>query len=232
MDLSRYHRNLSALTDAVWVERSLTEQLLFRLVTTELVLRARLGRYLPRALEEVDAQVERLWTAEAQRLRAARDVAADGDQRASRVTLPALAAAPEPWGAMFAEHADAFSALAAEIDRVADATRRLARESLGGLTAAVAAHPGRMGTSAIQLLLDTHDNAGMPGAPDEGPGEEADSVVAEAERQELALQQIACEATLLGLGGVLPPSLLGFLGTSAGWDRDGAYRLTPDTGGF
>ncbi|HEX9887874.1 MAG TPA: flagellar export chaperone FlgN [Nitriliruptorales bacterium] len=136
-------RHLPALAQTLWAERHLVEHLLYKLVAANLMLAADDRRFVSRALDEVDAVVERLWDAERARSSAVAEVARHWRVPADEVTLSRLGSeCPEPWGSMFDEHRDAFDRMTAEIERTADDNRRLASVALSDIRASLAALSG------------------------------------------------------------------------------------------
>jgi len=127
-------RQLPALADTVWAERTLVERLLYKLVTAKLILAADLRRYVPQALEEVEDIVGQLWAAEDRRVIALGAVATEWRVRPDELTLGHLAEeAPEPWSSMFADHHQAFAEMTSEIEQTAADNRRLANTALASI---------------------------------------------------------------------------------------------------
>jgi hypothetical protein len=123
--MSRETAGYSAVSDALWMQRSALEKLLFKLVCEQLVLTSGSSRWLAQADDEIRAALERLRSGEVLRT-------AEVDELARTLGLPAdvslaeLAdAAPEPWSTLLTDHRAALRALAFEVQGVADENRRL-----------------------------------------------------------------------------------------------------------
>lgn len=114
-----------AVSSALWAQRDALEDLLFRLVSEQLVLTSGSNRWLARADDEVRAAIEALRGGEV--LRA---IEVDELNRLLRLDPQAsladiAAAAPEPWATLLAEHRAALRGLVFEVQSVADENRRL-----------------------------------------------------------------------------------------------------------
>jgi hypothetical protein len=116
---------LASVAAILWDERQYLEDLLFALVSEQLVVAAGRTRWLARADAGVQEAVSRLRDGEVgravqvQALARALDVAEDS-------SLADLAqASPEPWREVFTEHRAALRALTAEIDAAVAENRRL-----------------------------------------------------------------------------------------------------------
>lgn len=125
------HRELEALADTLWAERHVVEYLLFKLITAKLILAADERRFVTPALDEVERMVTALRSAEVRRASALATVARAWSVNVDALTLSELAdRAPEPFGAVFRDHRDAFQSLASEIEATAQENRKLASSSL------------------------------------------------------------------------------------------------------
>jgi hypothetical protein len=163
-----YRQQLADLAETLHGERQLLEQLLFKLVEARLVLAADEARFLPHALREVEAVVERVRYGESHRQLAVRRLAQAIGQPEDVITLGYLVSwAPEPYKTMFTEHRDHFRRLTTEIEQASLDNRRLANlaiqnlsDTLGSLLGA--ADPGmytsqgtrRQGTAVLPTRLD------------------------------------------------------------------------------
>lgn len=154
---------LRELMERLWVERHLLEFLLFKLVTTRLVLAADTRAFVAPALREVEVAIERLREAELRRATAVARVAEEWGVPAEHLSLSYLVEhAPEPSATMFREHRDGLRALVEEIEEVAAENRRLA---------AAAAEHVRENLDALvgAEVGDTYDPSGRRGSVAPGP---------------------------------------------------------------
>ena len=131
----------------LWREREIVEQVLFRIVEQQLVLKAGQTRWLAAANNEVETALEDLRISEVLR-------SAEADNLTSRMSLPTgstlselAEVAPEPWASILLEHRDALRALAAEIQVTTEenmallgAGGRAVRETLLSLNGTVASY--------------------------------------------------------------------------------------------
>lgn len=116
---------IEELSTVLWRERELLEMLLFKLEEEQLLLAAGRTTWLPHAANEVEAVLESIREAELLRAVVA-DAAAESLGLESNPSLRTLAeAAPEPWRTIMLEHRDAFAAVAAQVDELADTNREL-----------------------------------------------------------------------------------------------------------
>ena len=131
------------LSQVLWRERELLEELQYKLEVEQLVLAGGRTRWLMRAATEVESVLDDMRRTELMRAVAADQVAAalGLDPNPSLRQLSELA--PEPWGEIFQEHRAAFATLTQEITALADGNRELigsglrsARETLMALDAA------------------------------------------------------------------------------------------------
>lgn len=122
---------LAQLADVVWVERTVTEHLAFKLAALELVLTADLRRYVARCLDEVDDAWDRLERVEARRTAALDALAAAWQRPTASLRLRDLVTdAPEPWATVFADHHDHLRLLVAEIEATTAVNGRLCTATL------------------------------------------------------------------------------------------------------
>lgn len=120
---------LKALSDTLWRERELLEQLVFKLEVEQLILASGRTKRLPLATREVEQVIDHIRAAELGRSvevdEAARSLGLD-----SGVSLLDLSrAAPAPWDGILAEHRAAFIRLTAEISDLALCNRDLLASS-------------------------------------------------------------------------------------------------------
>ncbi|MDH4118714.1 MAG: flagellar protein FlgN [Acidimicrobiia bacterium] len=157
-----YRRQLAELAETLHAERQLLEHLLFKLIEARLVLAADEARFVPQAMREVEAVVERVRFGEGHRHVAVQGLANAIGEPPERITLGFLVGwAPEPYKTMFSEHQDHFRRLATEIEQASLDNRRLASlavqnlsETLGSLLGSrdpgTYTHQGtRGGTTAV-----------------------------------------------------------------------------------
>jgi flagellar biosynthesis/type III secretory pathway chaperone len=120
---------LKALSDTLWRERELLEQLVFKLEVEQLILASGRTKRLPLATREVEHVLEQIRAAELGRSvevdEAARSLGLD-----SGVSLLELSrSAPAPWDTILGEHRAAFIRLTAEISDLALSNRDLLASS-------------------------------------------------------------------------------------------------------
>lgn len=119
------------LADTLWAERHVVEFLLFKLTTAKLLLAADERRFVAQALGEVERVVDALREAELRRAMALEAFAEQRGVPVDDVTLSWLASnAPAPWREVFADHHQAFAALAEEIEETSSDNRQLAGAGL------------------------------------------------------------------------------------------------------
>lgn len=122
-----YRQQLAGLAETLHSERQLLEHLLFKLVEARLVLAADEARFLPMAMKEVEAIVDRVRFGESHRQLAVRNLAEAIGEPEDRISLRFLVGwAPEPYRTMFSEHQDHFRRLVGEIEQASLDNRRLA----------------------------------------------------------------------------------------------------------
>ncbi|TRW45615.1 flagellar protein FlgN [Georgenia yuyongxinii] len=157
---------LKGLSDVLWRERELLEQLLFKLEVEQLFLVTGRTKRLPLATREVEEVLDTIRAAELGRT-------VEVDEAASTLDLPAgvslfdLAhAAPAPWDAILLDHRKHFIRLTSEINEIAQSNRdllgsshRAAQETLMGLRETAQTYdPSGSATatsSSAQLLDET-----------------------------------------------------------------------------
>lgn len=152
---------LAELADVVWVERTVTEHLAFKLAALELVLTADLRRYVGRCLDEVDDAWDQLERVEARRAAALDALAAAWGRPPSSLRLRDLVTdAPEPWATVFSDHHDHLRVLLAEVERTKAENARLC-----GATLAQVDGDLELIVAASRRPLDLPDAAGAVRAP-------------------------------------------------------------------
>lgn len=130
----QYRRQLVELADTLSAERRLLEQLLFKLVSARLVLAADEARFVPQAMNEVDAVISRIRAGEKHRGAAVDGLADAMGEPRGKITLGFLASwAPEPYRTMFEDHREQFQRLTTEIEQATLDNRRLASLALGNV---------------------------------------------------------------------------------------------------
>jgi hypothetical protein len=138
-----------ALTDVLWRQREVLEELLYTLTTQQLILRGGDSRWLARADSDVRSAIEAVQDFEV--LRAAEvDLLVRHYGLPADVSLRGLAeSAPEPWPTVLLDHREVLRTLTFEIDAVAADNRRLlqageraTREALDTITTGASASTG------------------------------------------------------------------------------------------
>lgn len=116
---------MEQLSQVLWRERELLEELLFRLEVEQLVLASGRTRWLAHAAGDVEGLLEDLRRTEVLRATAAEAAASDAGLPHSP-SLRALAeTAPDPWRSILLDHHATFVTLTGEIAAMADANRHL-----------------------------------------------------------------------------------------------------------
>ncbi len=122
-----YRQQLAELAETLHAERQLLEHLLFKLIEARLVLAADEARFLPQAMREVEAIVDRVRFGEGHRRVAVQRLADAIGEPEDRITMKFLVGwSPEPFRTMFQEHQDHFRRLTTEIEQASLDNRRLA----------------------------------------------------------------------------------------------------------
>jgi len=129
---------LNSLADRLWDERQVVTYLLFKLTVTKLLLSAEDRRFLPDVLTEVDHIVASLRDHEERRAKDIERLAELWNVDSSTVTIAMLAdRARAPFDTIFADHHEAFTSLAVDIDAVGRQNRALARSRIGEVAATI-----------------------------------------------------------------------------------------------
>ncbi len=138
---------MEKLSQILWRERELLENLLFKLEVEQLVLSGGRSRWLMRAAADVEAVLQTLRETEVLRAVAADEAAASiglDDNPSLRAFAEAL---EEPWQSIMVDHREAFWQVSQEISALADTNRELltaglrsARETLMSLDDAAAGY--------------------------------------------------------------------------------------------
>lgn|SRR5579875_1111820 len=115
---------LAELSELLWRERQALDVLLFKLEQERLVLDAGRLEWLARAGHEVELAAEELRLAGLARAVGAEAVVEELRLAPTATLAEIAAAAPTPWGEMFAAHREAMLRLSARIDELAEANRR------------------------------------------------------------------------------------------------------------
>ena len=130
-----YRDQLATLAQTLGAERELLEFLLYRLTLARLVLAADEARFVPQAMREVEAVVERIRFSEAQRSVVVRRLAQTLGVDPSGLSMRHLVEiAPEPYRTMLDHHRNHFLRLTTEIEQVTLENRRLASIAVQNLT--------------------------------------------------------------------------------------------------
>jgi len=123
---------LEGLADTLWQERRMVELLLYRMTTAKLLLAADDHRFVATAIDEIEHVLHDLRAAEEGRLAALVHVARLAGVAVEELTLSEVARrSPAPLRDVFLDHLDAFQAMTAEIEQVADTNRHLTSSALG-----------------------------------------------------------------------------------------------------
>ena len=131
---------LQHLSQVMWRERELLEELWFDLEVEQLILASGRTRWLMRAANEVESLLGDLRRTEMMRAVAADAVAAQVGATSNPSLRALAAAAPGPWGEILEEHREALVVMSKQISALADTNRELittgyrsARETLMAL---------------------------------------------------------------------------------------------------
>lgn len=154
---------VAELSAVLWRERQLLELLLFKLEEEQLVLSSGRSRWLGHATREVEQVLDQIRTAELGRSMEADATARELGLEPGSGLRALAAAAPAPWDELLASHREAFAALTAQIQDVADGNRELltsshraAQETILGLQETVHTYDTRgtasTGATAARLL--------------------------------------------------------------------------------
>jgi hypothetical protein len=126
---------IEQLAEAIGHARKLLDLVLFKLISTRLLIAAGQTRWITDAAAEVAAAVGAFQAASADWRDRAATVAATYGVTPDEVTIPWLAAeAPEPWRTMFVSHEEALRQLGGEIARVAAENREMADAAMEQVT--------------------------------------------------------------------------------------------------
>jgi hypothetical protein len=130
------------LSQVLWRERELLDELQYKLEVEQLVLASGKTRWLMRAATGVELVLDDMRRTELMRAVAADQVAAALGMEPNPSLRELGEVTPEPWGEIFREHRAAFATLTREITALADGNRELigsglrsARETLMALDA-------------------------------------------------------------------------------------------------
>jgi FlgN protein len=113
----------AAVSDILWRERELLDVLLFKLEQERLLLQAGSAEWVPRASREIELVLEQLRLTELGRAVEVEALAAELKLSPGTTLVHLTAAAPSPWGELFAAHRAAFLSLRRRIADVAAANR-------------------------------------------------------------------------------------------------------------
>lgn len=122
---------LRRLAEALWEERLVVEQLLYRLTCSRLLLERGEHRFVTRAMDEVQVEVDRLRDVELLRSCTVQELAASVGVPEAELSLDVLVLRTDgPWPRVFGNLRAAFTELAEEIDEAVTANRELATKGL------------------------------------------------------------------------------------------------------
>ncbi len=122
---------LQRLAETLWEERLVVEQLLYRLTCARLLLEADEHRFVTRAMDEVQVEVDRLREIELLRSCTLQELAETLGVPESQLSLDALVRSTDgPWPRVFDNLRVAFAELAAEIESAVTVNRELASKGL------------------------------------------------------------------------------------------------------
>jgi hypothetical protein len=116
---------MEKLSQILWLERELLDNLLFRLEEEQMVLASGRTRWLVKAARDVENVLETIRETEILRSVAADEAAASiglGSNPSLRVLADAV---DEPWQSILIDHHEAFTAATREVIALADANREL-----------------------------------------------------------------------------------------------------------
>jgi hypothetical protein len=120
--------SLQAFSDVLFQERRLLELLLFKLEEEHLVLQSGKTRWLNHASGEVETVLDELNKIELTRSVAFAGVAPELGLGPDATLGSLVAAAPVPWGAVFAEHHVELRTLMGEVLETAESSRDMLRD--------------------------------------------------------------------------------------------------------
>jgi hypothetical protein len=130
-------RAMQRLSQVMWRERELLEELQYALEVEQLILASGRSRWLMRAATEVEDVLTDMRKTELMRSVAADAVAVELGIPANPSLRQLAEAAPDPWGEIFGEHRDSLVKMTREITAIAGTNRdlittglRSARETL------------------------------------------------------------------------------------------------------
>ena len=113
------------LSSVLWRERDLLELLLFKLEVEQLVLTGARTRWLPLAAREIETVLEEIREVELLRALAVDAVEAELGLAADSGLRDIAEASEEPWRAIWLDHREAFTTVAAQISEMSESNRVL-----------------------------------------------------------------------------------------------------------
>lgn len=123
--------DLQRLAEALWQERLVVEQLLYRLTCAKLLLASGEHRFVTQAMDEVGSEVERLHEVELQRARLVQEVGEVAGAADRDLSLDDLVRGTSgPWPRVFGNLRRAFRELAEEIETTTAVNQDLAEQGL------------------------------------------------------------------------------------------------------
>ena len=156
----------SDVSSLLWREREALQNLVFKLVTEQLIVSSGNTRWLANANDEVAQALDEVRATDVLRAAEVEAIAAElnADQPPSLAEL--AASAPEPWATIFRDHRAQLLILVAQVERATDNARslltagsRTLRETLLSITRAVDtydSHGSASGSQSAPILMDEH----------------------------------------------------------------------------
>jgi hypothetical protein len=117
--------SMEDLSSILWRERDLLELLLFKLEVEQLVLTGARSHWLPLAAREIDTVLEDIREVELLRAVAVDTVAAELSLDPNPSLREIAEASGEPWRAIWLDHREAFTTVAAQISEMSQSNRVL-----------------------------------------------------------------------------------------------------------
>ena len=155
---------LAEVSNILWRQRHLLDLLEFKMEEQQLLLAAGRTRWVARATNEVERVLEELRTTELVRSVAVEEAARDLGLHPGPSLRELIAAAPEPWADILAQHRDAFLTLTGAVTVLAQQNQELlgrveqaTRDVLGNMgepVATVYTPDGLVSTRVSSLVVD------------------------------------------------------------------------------
>lgn len=183
--------HIEAVSDLLWRERRLLEQLAYRLEAQRLMLVAGKTRYLVQAAHEVGESLEEIRQCERERSEVVEIASIVLEMSASPTLQELVQASPEPWASLLDDHRDVLSSLRTEIDILTRSVSSLTEFDLERLEA------GRIRLE--ERISSTEDRRRR-----EGTGSRVEDI-------EMHFREVACQAALAGTDRIFQKTLSEFL---------------------